>query len=216
MKVEHLVASGFEAAFRGMRNPLDSWNKSDSTFDKEDFIIGQKDLELAQRLISAGPEHCKFLRQINVSFDLTLPLYTWKEFDTYQVGVTKNSCSTMHTIHKKEFSVDDFQHDHLLSTMGSSYEAIDWLEKTVELLNHYRLLYLAHKEKIYWYQLIQMLPSSYLQKRTVTMNYAVLRNIVKQRKNHKLDEWKQFINAIKELPYAEELIFYGLDNEEEK
>lgn len=276
IKVENLRAEGFNTAFRGMRNPLDSWHKADSYYgvvdtawDENDweiattwadnelkirnldweenveewdklreeydewllkqgilyrnkevntaevFFIGPNDLSLAQRLIAAGPEHAKFLRQINVSIDITAPFYWWKEFDTYKIGTTANSCSTMHTIHKKPFTLEDFAHDHVYSTMGETYEALDWLEDTIKILNDYRELYLETKNKIYWYSIIQMLPTSYLQKRTVTMNYAVLRNIIKQRQHHKLDEWNQFIEAMKELPYAEELIFYGLENKEE-
>ena len=270
MKIENLKSEGFEAAFRGMRNPLDSWDKSDSYFgfinesiigdlhleevaeawidevtkDKEQNLgvlqtlsnryydwlqkegaydwddisdysrvayIGPKDMNLAQRLISAGPEHYKFLRQIQVSFDITAPFYWWKEFDTYKVGTTANSCSTMHTIHKKEFSYKDFETEFMISTGGETYETMDWLDKTIDLLNHYREKYLATKDKMYWYQLIKILPESYLQKRTITMNYAVLRNIIKQRKGHKLAEWRYFIDEMRNLPYAEELIFYGLD-----
>jgi hypothetical protein len=221
MEIKYLVADGFEAALRGMRNPLNSWAKSDSGWaiesdgkeTKQVYSIGPNDLNLAQRLIAAGPEHSKFLRQINVSFDLTAPIYLWKEFDTYKVGTTANSTSTMHKIHSKPFEVDDFTHDQLISTMGESYEAIDWLENTINLLNKYRDLYNETKNKKYWYQLIQMLPSSYEQTRTITMNYAVLRNIINQRKNHKLNEWHYFIDKMKELPYAKELLFYnGGDN----
>ena len=184
--------------------------------DYERFAyIGPNDMKLAQKLIKAGSEHCKFLRQINISFDLTLPFYVWKEFDTYKVGTTANSCSTMHTIHKKEFTLDDFETEFMLSTSGDTFETLDWLEKTIDLLNYYRQKYLDTKDKIYWYQLIKILPESYLQKRTITMNYAVLRNIIKQRQNHKLIEWHNFIDAMKDLPYAEELIFYGLNDKEE-
>lgn len=277
MKIENLVTDGFEAAFRGMRNPLDSWNKSDSQFgfsnageigeprlekvaeawiekiteDKseeeiekiidtlEDRIynwleeqgvydwdninddvrfayIGPNDMGLAQRLINAGPEHCKFLRQIQISFDITAPFYWWKEFDTYKVGTTANSCSTMHTIHKKPFTFGDFETEYMISSAGETFETMDWLNKTLDLLNYYRQKYLGTKDKMYWYQLIKILPESYLQKRTITMNYAVLRNIIKQRQGHKLNEWKIFIDAMKELPYAKELIFYGLEKEENK
>lgn len=237
VKVEKLVADGFEASMRGMRNPLNSWAKSDSSYttvsDGENFTnvytIGPKDLDLCQRLIKAGPEHSKFLRQINISFDVTGPLYWWKEFDTYKINTTSNSCSTMHKIAEKEFTLEDFSCEHLLGwnddfsaecviNYGHTPDGyptgtvpIDLMNEIIKMSNVVRELYLKTKDKKYWWQMIQLLPSSYNQKRTITMNYAVARNIIKQRRNHKLDEWKQFLDSLKDLPYAEELLFYGLE-----
>lgn len=223
IKIEHLTADGFEAAIRGMRNPLNSWSKSDSMWANETdgqsskpyYSIGKNDLGLAQRLIDAGPEHAKFLRQINVSFDITTSLYLFKEFDTYKINTTSNSCSTMHKITEKEFTLGDFSCEHLTK------QSLDCLLETIDMLNSYRNIYVNWEEqdefiqqsfnydkKLVWWQLIQLLPSSYNQKRTVTMNYAVLRNIIHQRKNHKLDEWHGFIESLKGLPYANELLFY--------
>ena len=208
IKFENTEVMNFEGALRGMRNPLNSWDKSDSGsyYDYPDsceprFIIGENDLNLAQRLIKAGSDHRKFLRQIFVSVDITAPLYWWKEFDTYKVATVANSCSTMHTIHKKEFTLDDFSTDKM-----SGY-ARDILEDFIYSLNTYRESYLEHKDKTDWYDMIQSLPSSYNQKRTVTLNYETLRNIYGSRRNHKLDEWSiGFMEWIDSLPYAEELI----------
>lgn len=221
VKIEYLEADGFEAALRGMRNPLNSWYKSDSGYTRVtdgenetyEYSIGPNDLNLCQRLISAGTEHSKFLRQINVSFDITFPLYLAKEFDTYKIGTTANSCSTMHKIMAKEFELKDFSCEHL------DRQSLSYLNDLINLLNYYRNLYInenfdksIYSKKDIWWQIIQLLPSSYNQKRTITMNYAVIRNIIKQRQNHKLDEWKQILKAFKELPYAEELLFYGLED----
>ena len=236
IKFEKTEVFNFEGAIRGMRNPLNSWDKSDSYLCNEDcphvmngteyvechngdyeFCIGKNDLNLAQRLIKAGTDHRKFLRQIMVSVDITAPLYWWKEFDTYKVGTVANSCSTMHKIHAKEFELADFSTEHL--TKG----AIDaGLKPVIRVLNVARECYINfdilnedpkgwEKEitckKDLWWQLIQLLPSSYNQKRTVTLNYEVLRNIYKSRKNHKLDEWSiGFMEWIESLPYAKELI----------
>ena len=274
MEIKYLQASGFEAAFRGMRNPLNSWKKSDSTFGLGDqdlvyeiaadmvahsestisetdsvinslvydgitqnsktlteyALLGQNDLKLAQRLISAGPEHAKFLRQINVSFDLTAPLFFFKEFDTYKIGTTANSTSTMHKIlstpiTREMFEIDDYN-ENLTTGNGFIKDSIEdflsFLEslrlhsialleqsKQIDLTEAERKI-LAMESKKYWKELIRWLPEGLLQTRTVTMNYAVLRNIIKQRKNHKLTEWHTFINAMHALPYAKELIFYEL------
>lgn len=222
IKFEKTGVWGFEHAIRGMRNPLNSWNKSDSHYEYQeyetdeegyfqcftgngigDYIIGPKDMELVQRLIAGGPEHRKLLRQIFVSVDITAPLYWWKEFDTYKVGTVANSCSTMHTIHKKEFEVDDFSCEHLYS------DEFNFFKEIVDRLNGLRELYLESKNKNDWWQLIQLLPSSYNQKRTVTLDYENLRSIYFQRRNHKLDEWREgFIGWIKSLPCAEELIIF--------
>lgn len=223
VKIEKSEVFNFEGALRGMRNPMNSWNNSDSKIGNGKFIIGKNDLELAQRLVRAGTDHSKFMRMITVCVDITAPLYWWKEFDTYKVGTVANSCSTMHKITKKEFAIDDFSCEHLISmTNHGSYDpllflgrinkridSIDILELIVNVLNHYRKKYIDTKDKLYWWQMIQLLPSSYNQKRTVTMNYAVLRNIYLGRMNHKLDEWVAFCKWIEGLPYAKELICLG-------
>lgn len=189
---------GFEHAIRGMRNPLNSWSKSDS--DTKLLVIGEADLDLMRRLYKAGSEHRKYLRQIFVSMDVTAPLYWWKEFDTYKVGTVSNSCSTMHTIHKKEFTLDDFSCEHLL------YEWQSELSNTIAMLNQAREWYLSSKDKKWWWQMIQLLPSSYNQKRTLTMNYENVVSIIKQRSGHKLDEWNDFIAELKKLPYITEIM----------
>ena len=198
---------GFEWAFKGMRNPMNSWDKSDSNWLFQE--IGENDLALAKKLINAGSEHRKFLRQIYVSVDITAPLYFFKEFDTYKVGTVANSCSTMHKIHEKEFTLDDFSYEHLLD---SSKECeffprfFECLEHTIEELNYARKRYLETKDKYFWWQIIQLLPSSYMQKRTVTMTYENIYTMRQQRKNHKLDEWRiDFFNWSDELPHLKEL-----------
>jgi len=211
IKVENIDIWGFEHAIRGMRNPLNSWAKSDSlafgtaTIYADDEIvaemIGPNDLTLMKTLYQAGPEHRKYLRQIFVSMDITAPLYWWKEFDTYKVGTVANSCSTMHTIHRKEFTLDDFSCEHLIN--GTSKIMLNGV---IDLMNQYRSQYLSTKNKEYWWQLIQLLPSSYNQKRTVTMNYENVATIIRQRSHHKLDEWNNFIDILKELPYVKEIM----------
>lgn len=221
IKFEHTRVMNFDGALRGMRNPLNSWDKSDSEicdnmdceecrfrgnkcndFAYQDLVkIGENDLKLAKKLIRAGSDHRKFMRQILVSVDITAPLYWWKEFDTYKVGTVANSCSTMHTIHKKEFTRDDFSIDKM------SLLARDILDELIGDLNNFRRDFLENKDKGSWWDIIQLLPSSYNQKRTVTLNYETLYNIYGSRRNHKLDEWsKGFINWIESLPYAKELI----------
>lgn len=200
IKIENVDISGFEAAIRGMRNPMNSWDKSDSAFTYVD--IGQNDLELMRSLVKAGADHSKFMRMINVTLDITAPLYWWKEFDTYKVGTVRNSCSTMHKIHSKEFTLDDFSHEHLLEC-GFNNSLI----YVIQCLNSWREKYLETKDKKYWWQIIQLLPSSYNQRATVQLNYEVLRNMYHSRKNHKLDEWKEFCEWIEALPYSE-LITY--------
>ena len=198
IKITNVCVYNFENAIRGMRNPLNSWDKSDSYYDKGgNFVIGENDLKLALKLANAGSDHRKFLRQIFVSVDITAPLYWWKEFDTYKVGTVANSCSTMHTIHKKEFTLDDFSHDKL-----NEYNK-RILKAYIDAINTDRKLFLETNDKDYWWQMIQMLPTSYNQLRTVTLNYEVLRNIYHSRKNHKLDEWHGFCDVIKGLPYSE-------------
>ena len=184
IKIENVKAYNIARAIYSARNAMNSWAMSDS--DLENDIVGENDFALAKRLFDAGTEHRKYLRQIFVTCDILAPLYWWKEFDTYKVGTTANSCSAMHKIHDKRFSLDDFSTDHLLKSGKST------LEDVICDLNYFRALYLETKNKPYWWQLIQLLPSSYNQLRTVTMNYEVLANIIRQRKNHKLDEWIVF------------------------
>ena len=189
---------GFEWAFKGMRNPMNSWDKSDSDWLFQE--IGENDLILAMKLINAGSEHRKFLRQIYVSVDITAPLYWWKEFDTYKIGTVANSCSTMHKIHEKEFTLNDFSCEHL------SPQAISNLKSTIKCMNDYREEFLKDKDKHNWWQIIQLLPSSYNQTRTVTMTYENIYTMRQQRKGHKLDEWRiDFFNWSDELPHLKEL-----------
>lgn len=235
IKIENFEVMGWEHAIRGMRNPMNSWAKSDSSFketttcdylDENDQIkqmtvsfdalnIGPNDWGLMKRLAEAGPVHGKFRRMITVYVDITAPLYFWKEFDTYKIGTTANSCSTMHKIQAKEFTLDDFSHEHLISgdvgpqvecehcNLFNDMSAINILELTVDALNHYRGLYQLTKDKKYWWQMIQLLPSSYNQKRTVMLNYEVLAGMYEYRKNHKLDEWREFCKWIETLPFFE-------------
>lgn len=214
INISNVSVSGWDAAIRGMRNPLESWHKSDSRWvaitnhpqSPHDFrfCMGDADLTLMKNLSKAGPDHGKALRYIDVTFDLEAPLYFWKEFDTYRVGVVDhptdiemNSCSTMHKIHAKEFTMADFSVEHLRE-MSHKY-----MNATIKLLNLYRLKFLDGKNKSDWWQLIQLLPTSYNQKRTIKVNYAVLRAAYHARKNHKLDEWRAFCEWIETLPYSE-------------
>ena len=213
IKIEKIDVVGWEHAIRGMRNAMNSWDKSDSCechdeYDNKDcqlckvkdygYCIGKNDLNLMKKLGNAGSDHGKYLRMITVYMDITAPLYWWKEFDTYKVGTVANSCSTMHKIHAKEFTLDDFSYEHL-----SDFSLQIVLEKTIDALNHYRSEYLRTKDKFNWWQMIQLLPSSYNQKRTVQLNYQVLKNMYHARKNHKLDEWHKFCEMIEDLPYSE-------------
>lgn len=204
LKLEHTQVDGWEAAIRGMRNPMNSWEKSDSPMACES-LVGEADLNLMQRLVRGGPDHAKFLRMIIVTCDITAPLYWWKEFDTYKIGTVANSCSTMHKIAAKRFERDDFSHEHLMD--GGNYI----LNSIIDMLNEYRAQYLGIKDKKYWWQMIQLLPSSYNQKRTVQMNYQVL-HAMDSRKGHKLDEWHQLLEWRNELPYYVD-IFGGQTNE---
>lgn len=189
---------GWKAAIRGMRNPMNSWDKSDSYFGEDgDVAMGENDLNLMKNLVSAGSDHSKFMRMIYVSVDVNAPLYWWKEYDTYKVGTVANSCSTMHKIHEKEFTIDDFSHEHV------DMYAFNLFDMIIRNLNANREQYLETKDKRYWWNMIQLLPSSYNQKRTLTLNYAVLRNMYKARRNHKLDEWHTFCDWIETLPYSE-------------
>lgn len=238
IKIENVETCGWEAAIRGMRNPKNSWGKSDSfipcylktkcheceanqkctyyfedghglPYKKDDFI-GPNDLDLMTRLRNAGTDHRKFMRMIAVYLDITAPLYWWKEFDTYKVGTVTDSCSTMHKIHAKEFELDDFSHEHIINSVSMGAQEIEVrispmqaLLTTIECLNSYRELYLESKDKKHWWQMIQLLPSSYNQRRTIMLNYEVLANIYKSRRNHKLDEWRELCAWIETLPYSE-------------
>ena len=211
IKVENIETFGLYGAMRGMRNPLNSWDKADTTVyqghDKEFVNIGVNDLNLATRLIKAGTEHRKFLRMIHVQMDVTAPLYWWKEADTYKVGTTANSCSTMHKIAAKEFALDDFSHDHLFNdaVVYNGYVSTSVLECIIGALNEFRNLYLETKDKRYWWQMIQLLPSSYNQRRTWDMSMETLLSILHQRKNHKLDEWNEFRDVcLEQVPYLKE------------
>lgn len=210
IKVENIDVWGVEHAIRGMRNPMNSWDKSDSVLFEypKYFDLGEDDLDLMRRLYRAGTEHRKYLRQIFVSMDITAPLYWWKEFDTYKVGTVANSCSTMHKIHSKEFTLDDFSHEHLCYTDGTNVEdsVMRQLKMTIFVLNEAREEYLKTKDKKYWWQLIQLLPSSYNQRRTITMNYENVVTMIKQRTGHKLDEWNDFVENLKELPYITDIM----------
>lgn len=210
IKVESIETWGFEHAIRGMRNPLNSWDRSDSSF--EDYVpdyamdtartypcvkIGENDLKLMRQLYVGGQPHRKYLRQIFAVMDITAPLYWWKEFDTYKVGTTANSCSTMHKIAAKEFTIGDFSVEHLLA------ENTVYFGKTIERLNNARNKFLETKDKRYWWQMIQLLPSSYNQRRTVSMTYENVMNMLDYREGHKLDEWREFCKILKQLPYVE-------------
>lgn len=236
LKIENTVVTGWEAAIRGMRNPKNSWARSDSGYSyisdvhamiggklvhqnpaEHVFCIGPNDLNLMTRLRNAGTDHRKFMRMITVYLDITAPLYWWKEFDTYKVGTVANSCSTMHKIAAKEFTLDDFSHEHLIDTC--------LLEHVINELNIFRDIYNNYdkqteeykaefSKKDIWWQMIQLLPTSYNQKRTVLLNYEVLANIYKSRKNHKLDEWHTFCDWIESLPYSE--LITGVEENKEK
>ena len=243
LKIENAEVFGWEHAIRGMRNPMNSWEKSDSEFitadgDHHDItgnsgpwygedgwsenLIGPNDQKLMTQLAKAGTDHRKFMRMITVYLDITAPLYWWKEFDTYKVGTVANSCSTMHKITAKEFNVNDFSHEHIEELDGDEYSmSYDWLLRTVDILNYYRKKYntaseklkrditnaerkhVLAQQKLFWWQMIQLLPSSYNQKRTVMLNYEVLANIYKSRRNHKLDEWHTLCDWIETQPYSE-------------
>ena len=243
IKIENVEVFGWEAAIRGMRNPLNSWSKSDSDYrpilcakcdtcptfadetwgdcddcdvhklteEHKGFMIGPNDFDLMTRLRNAGTDHSKFMRMINVTMDITAPLYWWKEWDTYKVGTVANSCSTMHKIHEKQFKREDFSVEHLENCIGG-----DWMvciDNVIRSINVARLKYLKTKDKKYWWQIIQLLPSSYNQRRTVQLNYQVLRHMYFSRKNHKLDEWRDFCEWIRTLPY--EFIITGSEEETE-
>ena len=197
IKIENIDVYGFEVAIRGARNPMNSWDRMDSGYNNGKFEIGENDYKLLKNLTIAGPEHRKWNRMVTVTMDITAPLYWWKEYDTYKVGTVANSCSTMHKIQAKEFVLDDFSHEHL-------GEYLEWLLSEVILeLNENREKFNRTKDKDYWWRMIQLLPTSYNQKRTVHLNYEVLGTIYHQRRHHKLDEWVEFCDTIKALPYSE-------------
>ena len=219
IKIENPRTYGWMSAVHGMRNPMNSWDKSDSYETHGEygdrFFFGENDLTLAKKLTQAGPDHRKFLRQIFVSMDITAPLYWWKEYDTYKVGTVANSCSTMHKIHEKEFTLDDFSCERLMDYSDVYLRSvlceppIVVLGRTISTLNIFRRMYLEKKDKDYWWQMIQLLPSSYNQLRTVTLTYENLLNIYRARKDHKLDEWRKFCEVIAELPYFKDFIDKG-------
>lgn len=249
LKIENVDVMGWEAAIRGMRNPMNSWGKCDTTWrtkfsDDRSLItpykymsdskldIGPNDLDLMTRLRNSGTDHRKFMRMITVYLDITAPLYWWKEFDTYKVGTVANSCSTMHKIADKEFTLNDFSCEHLNDELHhrdwiesavvdeditSSHKVwmtpLDILRCTIEMLNAYRKNYLETKDKQDWWQMIQLLPSSYNQRRTIMLNYEVLINIYKSRRNHKLDEWHTFCDWIEDLPYSELITGKEINND---
>ena len=202
IKIENTEVVGIEHAIRGMRNPLNSWDKSDSQYIylngfKAGYDIGENDLSLMKKLGNAGNDHGKFLRMITVYFDIVAPLYFLKEFDTYKVGTVANSCSTMHKIQAKEFTRDDFSCEHLYK------DSLEALDTTIKILNTYRSGFIFTQDKKMWWQMIQLLPSSYNQRRTIMLNYAVLKNMYNARKAHKLDEWHDFCDWVKTLPHSE-------------
>ena len=222
---------GMEHVIRGMRNPMNSWDKSDSHYGSSDdpwdycdishFTVGENDRKLMRKLAKAGTDHRKFMRMMTLYLDITAPLYWWKEFDTYKVGTVANSCSTMHKIHEKEFTLDDFSCEHLFADYGDRSMNLNYSGKyplavlcdLIHVLNNFRTWFIETNDKKYWWQMIQLLPSSYNQKRTVMLNYEVLANIYKSRKNHKLDEWREFCHMIETLPYSE--IITGMKSDEE-
>lgn len=230
LKIENFEVMGWEHAIRGMRNPMNSWEKSDSGYCVQDlsrdcnscvhkhtnyptcrcggFDVGPNDYALMKKLRDGGPVHAKYRRMITVYLDITAPLYWWKEFDTYKVGTVANSCSTMHKIAAKEFALEDFSCEHLMDELDFERTFKTYLLITIDGLNEARNKYLETKDKFYWWQMIQLLPSSYNQKRTVMLNYEVLANIYKSRKDHKLDEWHTFCHWIEELPYSELITGY--------
>lgn len=198
IKFERTSVMNLENAIRGARNPLNSWGRMDSAFDEDgNFVLGPNDMDLAKRLRKAGSDHRKYVRQIFVSVDITAPLYWWKEYDTYKVGTVANSCSTMHKIQAKEFVLSDFSTEHLSATNLIVFSMV------IDAMNNARLDFLQRKDKKDWWQMIQMLPTCYNQKRTVQLNYAVLKNMYHSRQNHKLDEWREFCKWVETLPYSQ-------------
>ena len=217
IKVENIDVYGFEHAVRGARNPMSSWAKSDSDYDTanwcdSDFHIGDNDMALLNKLYKAGVEHRTYARMIYVWMDITAPLYWWKEADRYSVGKSQVSTSTMHKIHAKKFDLNDFSHEHLIlgdideENYPLHYDGIGTLARIVVALNEFRIMYLETKDKKWWWQMIQLLPTSYNQKRTVCMSYEVVLKIIKERTGHKLDEWNDFVEILRNLPYIKEIM----------
>ena len=200
IKIENIEVRGFKAAIRGMRNPLNSWNKADSSFNNNTPVLGENDLKLCKLLIKAGSSDRKFLRMIHVTWDVTAPLYWWKEADQYRIACTTNSCSTMHKIHSRDLNIEDFSYEHL------NEESKENLLKTIETINKNRKLYKETNDKEYWWQMIQLLPSSYNQMRTWDLDYETLINIYFSRRHHKLDEWHVLCDKILELPYMKDFM----------
>lgn len=201
IKIENIItpsANQWLAIINGTRNPMNSWDRTDSYCESEtEFVMGENDFNLLKKLAKAGTSHSKYRRMITVCMEITAPFYWWKEFDTYKVGTVANSQSTMHRIHSKELTLDDFSHEKLLPCL------VDVLQETIDVLNESRTAFLEYKDKKYWWQMIQLLPTSYNQKRTVMLNYEVLANMYKDRKTHKLDEWRDFCEWVEGLPYSE-------------
>lgn len=234
IKIEKTNVFGWEAAIRGLRNPMNSWDRIDSDYLRTEdghiiasrYEIGPNDMSLMKRLRNAGTDHRKYLRMIHVQADVTAPLYWWKEYDTYKISTVANSCSTMHKIAAKEFTLEDFSHEHLFNDIYETHlyaynikENADFkgtMELVIDILNNAREWYLETKDKKYWWQMIQLLPTSYNQKRTIDLNYENLINMYHARKNHKLDEWHDFCDWIESLPYAKELIIGGEVGEDTK
>ena len=203
LRIERFDVMNLENAVRGARNPMNSWHLGDSSYDEDGhYILGENDLRLAEKLCRAGSDHRKFIRMIFVSVDVTAPLYWWKEYDTYKIATVANSCSTMHKIHSMPFTPDDFSHDHMTP------ESLEQFQNYIAYMEQVRQKYLRTKDKSDWYDMIQLLPSSYNQMRTCTLNYETLTNIYHARKNHKLEEWHTFCRWIEGLPYAGQLITF--------
>ena len=200
IKIANIDVYGWEAAISGASNPMNSWDRMDSCYNNGEFEIGENDYKLLKNLTIAGPEHRKWNRMVTVTMDITAPLYWWKEYDTYKVGTVANSCSTMHKIQAKAFILDDFSIEHL------DYIGLETMRVIIRRLNRNRALFNETKDKVYWWQMIQLLPTSYNQKRTVHLNYEVLGTIYHQRRHHKLDEWVEFCDTRKTLPYSEFII----------
>ena len=216
IKIEHTQVTGWAPAIRGMRNPKNSWDKSDTCFFDDSFTgwhdccgmtndismmeqLGNNDYDLMMRLVKGGPVHAKYRRMIVVYVDITAPLYWWKEFDTYKIGTVANSCSTMHKLDSRDLILDDFSHEKMFG------QSIRILQEVIDEINYYRLLYKTHKDKNFWWQMIQLLPSSYNQRRTVMMNYETVMTIIRHRTRHKLDEWNIFVDILKDLTYVKEI-----------
>lgn len=218
IKIENVAVWGFEGAIRGMRNPMNSWHLSDSVGDGEEFAVGSKDMHLMKKLLAGGPVHAKYLRMVHVQMDITAPMYWWKEFDTYKVATVRNSCSTMHKIHARPFRAEDFSAGHLTDiyrlTMekvivqlnGAREEYLETVRRADQAKEYREKVLLQGEAKEKWWQMIQLLPSSYNQKSTIDINYQTVIEMIKWRENHKLDEWRELVKELKKLPHMEELL----------